>query len=387
MSFFCLYPHAALTIEAFGEVRVCTSSMEPLFDLNHDEVSLKGILNTNLYNQITSSFESKQFPKTCRSCEKVEKTGVPSKRILFNRKREEKWGKSKIDEILTSEVKKPLHLSVGFSNRCNLQCAMCSSKYSTKWMEDEANALEKGFDTRSLYNDFHLSEFNQNELIEIASEASDIFIKGGEPFFNQEVFVFLEAIKSRSERPHIFIQSNGTFVNKGIMKLVEELNIEMGISIDGTFDTYEWIRGFPYSQIRENIEAFAALKTDYPLSLDYTSSIYNVMDIKRTYEELGDLVSGNDGVSHLSLVSIARQVESDLRNLPLAMREPLALLPNLNDFKAESSDVFLKTLKMQELDHASQRYSKRWIKLLEEKRGSIPSRKNRDFDNWLRGEV
>lgn len=375
----------ALTIEAFGEVRVCTSSMEPLFDLNIEKVSLKNILNTGSFKAINKSFDDGVFPRTCRSCEKVEKLGVPSKREIFNEKRKNKWGEERIEEILIAREKKPLHLSVGFSNKCNLQCTMCSSKYSSMWGEDEAIAKERGLLKRNTYPSFNLSKENLSELLVIASEASDIFIKGGEPFFNEEVFVFLDGLRSSSKKPHIFIQTNGTLINKRIMSLIEELNIEIGISIDGVFDTYEWIRGFPYLKVRENILKFAALNTDHCVSLDYTSSLFNTMDLKSTCEELGDLVAQNEGISHLSLVSIARQVENDLRNLPLFVRQPLSSIILENQFSTEAPEVLLKVITTEQLNSSAQNIARNWIRFLEEKRGAIPSRKFSDFEKWMTG--
>lgn len=373
----------ALAIEAFGEVRVCTSSMEPLFNLNSENISLKDILNKSPYDKINKAFQEGHFPSACLSCEKVEKLDIPSKREIFNNKRMDKWGRKKVEEILNSKKKKPLHLSVGFSNKCNLQCAMCSSKYSSLWLEDEQNAKGKGLLSRDTYGSFRLNKENLAELIDIASEATDIFIKGGEPFFNEDVFTFLGALNSFSEKPHIFIQSNGTLINERVMALIEKHNIEIGISIDGVFETYEWVRGFPYSKIKENILRFANLDTDHAISLDYTSSVYNTMDLRATYEELGALVAQNSGVSHLSLVSIARQVENDLRNLPLGMRESVAIALTDFDFPIESEKVLLKTMATKQLDELSQNKAKQWIRFLEEKRGPIPSRKLKSFESWL----
>jgi MoaA/NifB/PqqE/SkfB family radical SAM enzyme len=383
----CLYPHFGITLEAFGEVRLCTSAMDVEFDLKNEAIDLRDILNSSQYEEVREVFNRGELPSSCRSCKKVEGKGVLSKREIFTKKRTEKYGKEKVEAILSQKVKKPLHLSIGFSNNCNLQCSMCSSKYSQLWKSNEEAFNRENKNAIESYGQYVMNSQNIDELVEVSEECTDIFIKGGEPFYSPEALSFLKKLSERSHRPHVFIQTNGTILTKEIMDIIVKLNIEVGISIDGVGSTYEWIRGFSYQSIVSNIEKISKLSanTDHKISLDHTTSIFNVTSLPSTFDTFLDLMQKNQGIGHLSVFSIARQDRNNFLALPLLLRETIHNeLASKNKSFVEAYDVLSKSLVLKQLTDKQQEITRDWIHFLERSRGKIPARANESFSSWLK---
>ena len=54
-----------LAVEAFGEVRLCSSAMDSIYDLQQEKVNLKEILNSNRFQIARDTFTKGDFPKVC----------------------------------------------------------------------------------------------------------------------------------------------------------------------------------------------------------------------------------------------------------------------------------------------------------------------------------
>jgi sulfatase maturation enzyme AslB (radical SAM superfamily) len=265
---------------------------------------------------------------------------------------------------------------------------MCSSKYSQAWASDELAYNTDAESKIDIFSSFAMDNKALDQLVELASDCSDIFIKGGEPFYSKEAIYFLKKLRKLESRPHIFTQTNGTVISTEIKSLIEDLNIEIGISIDGVGETYEWIRGFSYDQLISNISTFSRLSTDHKISLDFTASLFNCASLSESLKGFKVLMQENAKIGHVSLFSIARQARNSFLSLPLEFREQeLESLLAYKDIGLESLEVLEKTLMQEQSGPEVQKVALHWLNFLESKRGKIPARKKDRFSQWAKGVI
>lgn len=373
----CLYPKIGLTIEADGGVKLCSSSSVNLFNLKDKNQNIKDLWNSTLYQEIRNSHTQGIFPEACNVCQRAEQKGEPSKREYFLNSRLRKYGDDKVENLLTEKANNIRFISVAFSNDCNLACSMCSGFYSQSWQRKSFQPDDK----RHL--PFKLTDQHLMELIELSANCDSLLIKGGEPFMEERLPSFLEEVFSKTDSPFVYIQTNGTFFNQEISKLLNKYPINIGISIDGVDKTYEWIRGFPFSKIKENIESFLKV-TKGEVWLNYTHSIFNLYNLSPFLNFYQGLREKFPNKVFLELGSIARQPHNDPKALPKNLRE--SILSSLNEEEYASClgfETMKNYLSLPSLSLKEQSISKSWIMKLEETRGVTPSRQEMSFHSWL----
>jgi len=125
---------------------------------------------------------------------------------------------------------------VEITKRCNLKCSHCYNE-SSKDQEDELPRA-------------NLSNFlNQADQIGVFN----IFLTGGEPFVRRDFIDILYEIKERGMETGIL--TNGTLLNKGIIKKLAELNPKfLAVSLESINPEKYWkIRGIDNSIVIKNI--------------------------------------------------------------------------------------------------------------------------------------
>ena len=138
----------------------------------------------------------------------------------------QKFGKKTIDfpKVLEFEI----------DNTCNLECVMCSGKYSSLIRKNR----EKLPPTHNPYND----EFVK-QLTPFIENAEEIKFLGGEPFITPIYFKIWDLIAEVNPTVKIVITTNATILTKKVKWLFENLNANIVLSIDSLRkETYEKIR-------------------------------------------------------------------------------------------------------------------------------------------------
>lgn len=231
----------------------------------------------NKFTHDSKNFEFDKFwGKECNVClknEKVEQTSMMSRIEKFFVKRN-----FEIDD-------KRKYLDISFGNTCNLDCVMCSNKFSSKW-----NKIVKEkpihLDFLTSYETPYTQSLSYEEIdnvIEILPDLKVVTIKGGEPLYDKKSLYFLD--KMADKNITFRIVTNGVAPNWDIVKRIK--NLEIVMSVDGIWDVYEWIRGSSFETIVENYKKFK--DTVSRLSINYTVSAYNVdciNDTKLFFQEI-----------------------------------------------------------------------------------------------------
>jgi hypothetical protein len=168
----------------------------------------------------------------CNSCIITEKSNLVSKRqnsLSYDTKHIRRW------DIRTGNV-------------CNLKCLMCNTRFSSKWNEDAEILTKKGFNSYKDLN-YTLSDSDWDYILSAtANKAEEIYLAGGEPFYDKSITKFLKNLSMYDfNRNHtrIIIQTNGVSNNKETIDVLKKFkNCFFNISIDGWGDVNELIR-FP----------------------------------------------------------------------------------------------------------------------------------------------
>lgn len=116
-------------------------------------------------------------------------------------------------------------LVLWLTNDCNLRCKYCYAEGGKK----------------NEYMNFNIAE----TALQIPQNKNfNIQLAGGEPLLNFGLIKRLyEEVKNKYPKVKISMQTNGTLITKDIAKKLKEMNISLGISLDGPPQINEQLRG------------------------------------------------------------------------------------------------------------------------------------------------
>jgi len=130
--------------------------------------------------------------------------------------------------------KYPKSMEFELSNRCNLNCIMCSEENSSFIAKERLGWDEK---LKPYNNDF------VHDLEEFIPQLHSAKFLGGEPFLIPIYYKIWDAITRLNPGCEILVQTNGTILNERIKKLLNAGNVALNISIDSLKkESFEMIR-------------------------------------------------------------------------------------------------------------------------------------------------
>ncbi len=209
----------------------------------------------------------------CQNCEKV--TDVTARRKeRFNNFAQ---GNASLN-CQTVELK---HLDIAFSNACNLTCVMCKSDFSTSWYKADADfAVQHPW--RERFKPWSMSLDKIDRLATWIPSGLSVEIKGGEPLIDMKVIYFLEKLRDLGKKIDLHLVTNFTLVDdEKVSLLVEHLKSGINVSVDGYGRTYEWMRGFSFAKLEENLITYLPKICDgnrYCI-FNYVSTAFNIISI------------------------------------------------------------------------------------------------------------
>ena len=145
----------------------------------------------------------------------------------------------------------PVRLEFELSNKCNLECTMCSGFFSSsiRAHREKLPALPQSYDGRFL-----------EQLLPYLPRLTHAKFLGGEPFVIDIYYEIWDRLMAVNPRCKVSITTNGTVYTKKVRRVLERLNCEIIVSIDSVVKpTYESIRrNATLERTLANFEAFAA---------------------------------------------------------------------------------------------------------------------------------
>lgn len=286
---FCVLPWTNLYVANNGEAYTCyeATGHEPIGTLRN--TCLDKIINSEKSKEIRQLMMDNKQVSQCEKCyinEKASK-GVPSLRQLSNHHNQEL-----VKQIFNKEFLGFYHLDINLSNKCNLKCRICNSKYSHLWIEDEL-ALEGQSlvqsKTTAFATKFELDLFlNSLDLRKIKS----VIFAGGEPYLDDRIIEILEILKKNECSPRIYVNTNCSLPKMEthpltlLLKQFEDVHVSL--SLDGHDRYADYMRkGSHWNEVKANVNAMNMILSKKVI-VHCTVSLLNIFILNDFFSSLLD---------------------------------------------------------------------------------------------------
>jgi sulfatase maturation enzyme AslB (radical SAM superfamily) len=191
--------------------------------------------NTNIADVQNSILRQERSP-SCSTCWKLEDQGLKSERQIHNETMDFLLDLN-LDNIEAASIAKgfsPVKIKLATSNLCNGQCVTCNSTLSSSWAALENRSSKyKSLDFTKLYFDIEWDKIVSLSFV------------GGEPLLEKKNFEILETlVAKKNTNCFISIVTNGSIelTKSQILTLKKFTNLNICVSIDGTGDSFEYMR-------------------------------------------------------------------------------------------------------------------------------------------------
>ncbi len=323
---FCVRLWQHMRLIAGGEARVCCAFQGQAVahdgvPVSTDRQSLMEIWNADTMRELRRDMVAGRLIAGCEWCYSVEKHGGVSIRVKDNIAWEHDWyndQRSTIDAMMAQAVendyrlpKLPAMIEVEVGNLCNLKCRMCNSFSSSRIAKDAVHRHWDGFEysfNDEPGNDKSGSERDHGRIRrvgpieglfdelpkETGSQVRVLYFLGGEPFLVREIPLLLERLVATGRAPQIglLFVSNGSIVPDWLALAAQFRRLDLGISVDGYADHYEYIR-YPgrWSKLAHNLQLFKQIPN---LSLQVTTTVQvnNALSLTNLFRYLDSVEIG-----------------------------------------------------------------------------------------------
>ena len=188
----------------------------------------------------------------------------------------------------TRENVKVFVLGVCFDNICNLKCTTCGPLHSSKWIEDytKMNRWTEAY-PRQKYTRLMNEAPAKIKLVKdvILNQEFDIIkleIFGGEPTISPDIMELIEWLAESpiANKVVLSLITNGTtMIDKLSYYLTKFNEVSIQVSIDGTYDVFEYLRyGAKWEQVERNVIAYhniSLASSNFRFGIHYTLSWMN----------------------------------------------------------------------------------------------------------------
>lgn len=339
---FCSLPWSSIQINSTGDYKVCCFSGVSEFDEDIMSSTNKdhGMAyddNGNIMNVLTHSFVEALNSKNhkdlrlaqsknerhpiCRVCWDRDDANAIKNQPSNSLRVKRTFGQllemkgvislNKVDFYATKDgtlKEPPISLDLRFTNKCNMKCIMCSSKYSSLWYEDEMKLynreyMKMGNKQYKLYVEnnvykadipvWHDSPIWWDRFDEIKHRVKHIYITGGEPFIIKGHDVLLDKLISSGLAKDVTMEydTNLTVINDKLLdKLKQFKKVMLFVSCDDIADRFELIR-YPgkFDVFKKNLQKLK----DRNVNVSHISScvgmysIFSPIRVEEYFTELG----------------------------------------------------------------------------------------------------
>lgn len=259
--FICKAPFNTLNFDSFGNVQVCNYNRTFMAGnlLNN---SLEEIWNGESIHILRNALMNYDFSKGCSSCQNQ----------LLEKDFEHFLASSSDSTGIEKDY--PTRLSFELANICNLECIMCSGRFSNliRKNREQLPAIKMAYDNKF---------FEQLKPFLRKVAFTDFF--GGEPTMIKINYDIWNYIVAHNKKCHIQVTTNATELPKKFLALLNSGQFNIAVSIDGfTKSTYESIRiNANFEQTMDNIHKLEELHKKKIINLQFS-----ICPMKSNYQEL-----------------------------------------------------------------------------------------------------
>lgn len=358
----CVLPFNSISIGSNGGIRVCCNS-DAVFDHFIQDFDVDKIINNQSIVSLRSDFLKGIKNPVCSRCWKMEAMGTDSFRTNANQNYSIKTN-SIIDYTENISYNNIQYLDITLGNKCNLACRMChpfsSSLISLQWKELGIEHLTPGV--------VEQSREIQNKIIDIINKSpnlSSIYMLGGEPLISEFHDELVDLLIKNGRSKSITLQYNTNLqidVERNLDKWSYFKNIDLGVSIDGSNETYEYIR-WPgkWKKITHNLKLLTEYsKIHRSLHPNIATTVQN-LNADNLPEMILEVDNITNGLFNFYFIPVSR-----VNDLEITPREIL-----INTFEKLNNSTFDRITKINDL--------RTWFKTVIDNPVEIPDQKVIDF--------
>lgn len=231
----CQAPFNSMYFNVFGEVGPCWLNLGGMG--RYPENTIREIWFGEEFEQLREAIENKNLSYKCKTCLANIVDGNHHSVL------------AKLYDYPYPLVKYPTIMEFELSNRCNLECVMCKGDLSSTIRSNR----EKREPLVSPYDEAFVKQLE--EFIPHLKEAKFL---GGEPFLIEQYFSIWRNMVRLNPKINLTITTNGTVNNNRVKEVLNQLKINIIVSIDSFEEkTYEEIRkGGSFKRVMENFHDF-----------------------------------------------------------------------------------------------------------------------------------
>jgi len=216
---FCIFPFIELLVQN-GVTTVCCRSDKEVTKLD----KIEDFNTSNEYQDIRKNLLAGNKIDHCQSCYDLEKQGMLSARQQETIEWANRLNLNSVDDLNSFDG--PVYYEVRASNNCNLQCRICSPRFS--------KLIEKEYNEIGLHSANISYQYTNFDFVNI-NKVKKLYVSGGEPTAMPEFYEFLrKCIKDKTTNFEMLVNTNGYKVSKTLLQLGKEFsNLHYIVSIDG----------------------------------------------------------------------------------------------------------------------------------------------------------
>jgi sulfatase maturation enzyme AslB (radical SAM superfamily) len=270
---FCLYPWMHL-LEEYGDVYLCSKS-------GHAPVKkLKDITDWKTdtdFVEVRRKMLAGEYNDKCKLCYAEQELGFTSTRVHESLDWGVKLNIKSLKDLEKFEI--PVYYEVRPSNKCNLQCRMCSP-HNSDLIDEEFKKIDIIVPDRPrIWGNYdHID-------VENLLPGARIYSTGGEPTLIPAFYEFLEKCVSlgRTDLDITFNTNAQKVSDKLINLLLKFKNVNFSVSIDGYGKVNDYIRwGSDWEKTVNNL--YKIKNAGLYISLEAIPSIWNITNLHLLYE-------------------------------------------------------------------------------------------------------
>lgn len=235
---FCYLPFNSLTFSMSGQVFVCNYNKNILLG-KYPQNTIEEIWNGTPAQTLRQHLRHNDLDYGCNHCKFYFDKGkfTNLRPLAFD----------KYSAHTTADY--PRVMEFELSNECNLECQMCNGNVSSsiRKNQDKLPPLPNPYDDKFVA-----------QLLPYLPHLQEAKFYGGEPFLIPIYYAIWEKLAELNPACNLFLITNGSHWNAKIQTLVEQLNLDIAISIDSLQKPrLEKIRkNIVYEKLIENIDRF-----------------------------------------------------------------------------------------------------------------------------------
>lgn len=342
----CILPFMHSMIEPDGNIQLCCSSVTADNPTNIKDANVNDILNNDTHVRVRKKMLLGEKPNECVNCWKKENFGIKSYRQQQNLNYLKYYPKilsTSNTGIISSGVK---FFDVRFNNTCNLKCIMCSSKYSSLWIEEEKQIISiisnetLKQELEHKVNSYDKENFKWSKdtriveaILNNSSSLERLHFAGGEPLLSKQHIPLLRELIKIGVSKNLFLSynTNGEYLTQEIFDLWSHFKrVKVFYSLDHIESKNEYIR-YP-SNWKTNQEQFRLIENNSPINVNWrlvaTVSLLNIAyipefvewKIQQNFKKIHSrFVDGK--LFHMSLLQYPNYLHSDV--LPIEIKHEI----------------------------------------------------------------